>query len=105
MRPASKIAPVDYGRYVVDITDGGIIIETSDGFSALTGYSDEDVLGGKMTFIDFVPDDMRDEYKKLLRLIGEGISSIPLSARTEALCSCSASATSSLTGAAITAQE
>lgn len=72
MRPASKIAPVDYGRYVVDITDGGIIIETSDGFSALTGYSDEDVLGGKMTFIDFVPDDMRDEYKKLLKLIGEG---------------------------------
>ena len=37
------ISEVAYGRYVANITDGGKVIEMSKEFTALTGYSEEDM--------------------------------------------------------------
>ncbi len=65
------ISEVAYGRYVANITDGGKVIEMSKEFTALTGYSEEDMEKGVL-FTDFLPEEDRAEYIATLKKIEAG---------------------------------
>lgn len=68
----SGVAPIEFGRYVVDLTEGGKVIEINEGFTKVTGYTLEDLKAKNVVFTDFVPETDREEYMQYLYKIGEG---------------------------------
>ncbi|MBR4555413.1 MAG: EAL domain-containing protein [Ruminococcus sp.] len=65
----SNIFPVEYARYMIDENKGGVIIEGLEGFSELTGYTDEDIAKGELKIFDLVPKDDRDDYARHIEKI------------------------------------
>ncbi len=61
----SIVSSVQFGRYIVDQTRGGIILSVSNDFTPLTGYQPEDVIE-KMTFYDFLPESDRPLYIEMM---------------------------------------
>lgn len=70
-RKNQAVSVVVYGSYVIDLNNNGIIVDTLEGFTELTGYSKEDVVG-KLSLFDFLPAEDREEYIGYVVQITEG---------------------------------
>ena len=70
-RKNQAVSVVVYGSYVIDLNNNGIIVDTLKGFTELTGYSKEDVVG-KLSLFDFLPAEDREEYIGYVVQITEG---------------------------------
>lgn len=68
---SSNVSGVEYGRYHINAEKGGKVIKMTDRFKKLTGYSEEDIAAG-ITFTDFLPEEDREEYIEMIKLIREG---------------------------------
>ncbi|MBR6102150.1 MAG: EAL domain-containing protein [Ruminococcus sp.] len=66
------VRSVEYGRYIVDLDQGGIIVEIMDSFTKITGYTLEELQEKNTTFIDFLPKSDREDYIKYIRAIQAG---------------------------------
>lgn len=61
------IKDVKYAKYYMDNELDGKIIKIDKGFTAITGYTWEDVQANNMTISDLVPEESREEYLEILQ--------------------------------------
>lgn len=60
------IKGIKYAKYYMDNELDGKIIRIDEGFTAITGYTWEDVLENNLTIVDLVPEKYRNEYRAVL---------------------------------------
>ena len=61
------IKGIRYAKYYMDNENAGEIIKIDKGFTDITGYTMDDIMGRKLTLFELVPEEHRQEYKNIVR--------------------------------------